>query len=99
MALNESEKFDSTTAAKRNMVAAIKHVASQLGNTPSICKKCYIHPEVMNAYMDGELIKMLNHKIDDKIKSEFDQLNEEEIIVLAFLKKRLKQADKKQTKH
>ncbi|MEX2142210.1 MAG: hypothetical protein WD894_23280 [Pirellulales bacterium] len=44
MALEEFEKFDSKAQRKRNIVRAIEHVAERLGNTPSVCKKCYVHP-------------------------------------------------------
>ena len=56
MALNEIESFDSAAQAKRNLRAAIEKVSARLGNTPTICRKCYIHPEVLNSYMDGNLV-------------------------------------------
>jgi len=46
MALQEFERFDSQTQAKRNVVAAIESVAKKLGNTKAVCRKCYIHPTV-----------------------------------------------------
>ena len=48
-ALNEFESFDSKAAAKRNVTQAIERVASRLGNTPAICRKNYVHPEVLGA--------------------------------------------------
>jgi DNA topoisomerase-1 len=45
----------SQTEAKRNLVQAIETVARQLGNTKAVCRKCYIHPAVVDAYMDGSL--------------------------------------------
>jgi DNA topoisomerase I len=57
LALSEFRRYDSTAEAKRNVVAAIEKVARQLGNTPAICRKCYVHPEIFDAYMSGELIK------------------------------------------
>jgi DNA topoisomerase I len=56
MALSELESFDSAAQAKRNLRAAIEKVAGNLGNTPTICRKCYVHPEVLNSYMDGNLV-------------------------------------------
>lgn len=41
--------------AKRDTVACIAEVALRLGNTPAVCRKCYIHPEVLAAYLDGRL--------------------------------------------
>jgi DNA topoisomerase-1 len=53
LALKEFGKFDSETQARKNIVRAIETVAQQLGNTPSICRKCYIHPAILAAYLDG----------------------------------------------
>ena len=50
--LQEFKEFDSQAAAKRNVVLAIEHVAARLGNTKAICRKCYIHPAVIDAYLD-----------------------------------------------
>ncbi|HEX5460649.1 MAG TPA: hypothetical protein VFX20_11820 [Steroidobacteraceae bacterium] len=40
---------------KKAQVAAIREVAKRLGNTPAICRKCYIHPAVLEGYLDGSL--------------------------------------------
>src|SRR5439155_14535371 len=56
--LDKSDSFESQNQAKRNIVRAIRAVAQQLGNTPAICRKCYIHPEVINSYMNGTLSKL-----------------------------------------
>jgi len=45
----------SDTANRRTIREAIATVATQLGNTPAICRKCYVHPEVLAAYIDGDL--------------------------------------------
>jgi DNA topoisomerase-1 len=45
----------SETAAKSTVVAAIRSVAERLGNTPAVCRKSYVHPGVLEAYMSGEL--------------------------------------------
>jgi DNA topoisomerase I len=58
------EPFTSDTQAKRNLVEAIKTVAEQLGNTPAVCRKCYIHPAIMNGYLGGLLVEC-----EDKRKS------------------------------
>jgi DNA topoisomerase-1 len=44
---------DSDAEGKQNVVTAIESVAAQLGNTPAVCRKCYVHPEVIDAYLDG----------------------------------------------
>jgi DNA topoisomerase-1 len=89
MALQEYANYDSEAEAKRNVVTAIERVAKKLGNTPAICRRCYIHPDIVSAYMDGTLIKQITHEIDDALKQRYGSLTDEEILVLAFLKKRL----------
>jgi DNA topoisomerase-1 len=89
LALTEFEKYDSEAQAKKNIVRAIEHVAKQLGNTPAICRKCYIHPEVINSYLTGDLADNIRHEIDQKMKKDYSHMADEEIMVLAFLKKRL----------
>ncbi|MEO6419005.1 MAG: hypothetical protein ABIP39_06335 [Polyangiaceae bacterium] len=51
--------FESATEAKRNIVQAIKSVAERLGNTPSVCRKCYVHPAVLDGYEEGALAQAL----------------------------------------
>jgi len=46
---------ESAIAGKRQVAAAIKEVAAELGNTPSVCRKAYVHPVVVNAYLEGSL--------------------------------------------
>ena len=89
LALAEFKKHDNQAEAKRNIVAAIEKVAKQLGNTPAICRKSYVHPEVLSAYMSGDLIKMIDAKIAQKFKRQYAKLTSDEIMVLAFLHKRL----------
>lgn len=55
VALQEFESFESETQAKKNIVQAIKDVAMNLGNTPSVCRKCYVHPAVLECYLKGRM--------------------------------------------
>jgi DNA topoisomerase-1 len=54
-ALRQSRTFASQAQAKRNLALAIESVARQLGNTTAVCRKCYVHPAVIDAYLDGSL--------------------------------------------
>jgi DNA topoisomerase I len=95
MALNEIESFDSAAQAKRNLRAAIEKVASRLGNTPTICRKCYVHPDVLDSYMDGDLVLELKSKAESALRSDVEKLKPEEAAVLALLRGRLaKEADR-----
>jgi DNA topoisomerase-1 len=84
MALQEFEKFDSQTQARKNVVEAIERVAERLGNTPSVCRKCYVHPAIIDSYMDGSLAGVLSQKIKKELK-DMRGLRSEEATVLAFL--------------
>jgi DNA topoisomerase-1 len=88
LALAEYEKADSEAAAKRNVRDAIESVAARLGNTPTICRQCYVHPQIIDAYLADELRLELAGTIDDTLTQ--TDLRPEETQVLRFLKKRLK---------
>jgi DNA topoisomerase-1 len=45
----------SNESEKANLVRCIEFVARQLGNTVAVCRKCYIHPGLVEAYLDGSL--------------------------------------------
>ncbi|MEO8078402.1 MAG: DNA topoisomerase IB [Acidobacteriota bacterium] len=55
--LKDFESFTSDTEARRNIVKAVESVAKRLGNTRAVCRKCYIHPAVFDAYLDGSMLK------------------------------------------
>ena len=88
LALAEYEKADSDAAAKRNIRDAIETVAARLGNTPTICRKCYVHPQIIDAYLADELKLELQDSIEDDLNSA--DLRPEEKQVLRLLKRRLK---------
>ena len=92
MALNEFESFDSEAKAKKNIRAAIERVASRLGNTPTICRKCYVHPEVFNSYLDGDLLLDVKEEVEAELREDLPDLKPEEVAVLTLLEARLKRA-------
>jgi DNA topoisomerase-1 len=90
-ALRELAAFDSKTQAKRNVLRAVEAVAKRLGNTRAVCRKCYIHPDVVTAYLDGTLAESLNRKAGRELRSNVQNLSQEEAAVLALLQRALKQ--------
>jgi DNA topoisomerase-1 len=48
-------QWESESDAKRHVVEMVKNVAKQLGNTPAVCRKCYIHPAVLDGFLLGAL--------------------------------------------
>src|SRR3954447_7500747 len=89
IALTEFATFDTKAAAKRNLRSAIERVSSRLGNTPAICRKCYIHPQVLDCYLEGDLVNQLKDRIEEDLHTDLDALKPEEAAVLAFLHRRL----------
>ena len=86
LALSALEAFTTQTQAKMNVRRAIEAVAGKLGNTPTICRKCYIHPEIVVCYMDGTLPKVV---AADASNTASTALPSEEAAVLRLLKRRL----------
>jgi len=88
-ALAKYDVAPSKAAAKRNVTAAIEAVARQLGNTPAICRKCYVHPEIVDAYVCGDLADLASIRLGIRFQRRYARLNANERRVLAFLQKRL----------
>jgi DNA topoisomerase-1 len=59
MAFEQLGKAENGTQLKKNIVAAIKMVAGRLGNRPATCRKYYVHPAIIDAYVDGSLLEVL----------------------------------------
>jgi DNA topoisomerase I len=89
LALQEFEKFDSQASAKRNIRDAIERVAARLGNTPTICRKCYIHPEIFASYAEGSLLLEIKEQVEAELREDLATLRPEEAAVLALLQTRL----------
>ncbi len=53
--LSKQAAASSKTEARRLATAALRTVASRLGNTVSVCRKAYVHPAVLERFMDGTL--------------------------------------------
>lgn len=92
LALQEYEKFDSQAQAKKNVVRAIEAVAEKLGNTPSVCRKCYVHPAVIEAYFDGTVLRALRERTREELTEKIHDLSPEEAAVVALLQERLQPA-------
>lgn len=89
MALNEVGAFETKKQARANVKTAIGAVSKLLGNTPAICRKCYIHPAVLESYLDGETIEGLKQKTDEALSNGGTDFRSSEIAILKFLQARL----------
>lgn len=79
LALAEQEESKPT---KKGQIEAIKQVAKRLGNTPAVCRKCYIHPAVLEGYLNGNLRRILAAVGEEE---EVAQLWRIERLVMRFL--------------
>ena len=89
LALHEFGTIDTEAKAKKNVRAAIERVSARLGNTPTICRKCYVHPAVVNSYMSGELLLEIKEEVDAELRDELPKLKPEEVAVLTLLERRI----------
>ena len=95
LALAGVGEFSSTRQAKKNVVRAIEEVSERLGNTPAICRKSYVHPEVIEAYLEGSPVKIPQRVARATAKACVEGHSAEEKAVLSFLRRRLKVQEKK----
>ena len=89
IALRTIDQAPSETQAKRNVAEVVKTVASRLGNTPAVCRKSYIHPNVIEAYLDGSMLDRLSEEIAEAAEDGPAELSADEQSVLCLLRGRL----------
>ena len=89
LALQEFEAVDSQARMKKNIKAAIETVAKKLGNTVTICRKCYVHPHVIDSYLDGSLMKGIKEEAETTLSEGGDSLKPEEAALLGLLSRRI----------
>ena len=82
-ALQEFDVVDTATGRKKNVARAIETVAKQLGNTRAVCRRCYVHPAVLEHYLDGATIDVLRDKAASMLVHGGRHLSREETAVLA----------------
>jgi DNA topoisomerase-1 len=89
-ALRATGPAETKREAEKNIIAAVDLTAKRLGNTRSVCRKYYIHPALIEAYLAGSVLPPLPERKWNKRKSQGPTLRQHELDVLAFLKARLK---------
>jgi DNA topoisomerase-1 len=88
-ALDDLGEYESDSQAKRQLVNAVEAVAAELGNTPAVCRRCYVHPEVFKAHLDGSLRSVLEQQAAGKLTTDVRGLSPQEAAVVALLRRRL----------
>ncbi len=89
LTLREFEPCDSPAQLKKNVVQAITAVSERLGNTPSVCRKCYVHPAVLDAYLSGHMTKALDQLSDAEKGASHRALRNDESALLHLLQQQL----------
>jgi DNA topoisomerase-1 len=75
--------------AQRNVVAAVKQTALQLGNTPAVARRSYVHPAVVDAYLDGSFRGALLEAAESRVSPPTAADRAEELEVIALLRRQL----------
>jgi len=88
MALQDFLEIDDDAGRKKAIVRAIEDVAGRLGNTPAVCRACYVHPDVLESYLDGTLVDALSARARGAGRGAH-ALRPEEAAVLGLLQARL----------
>jgi DNA topoisomerase I len=86
--LRAFDAFGSDSEAKKNIVRAVESVAQRLGNTKAVCRKCYIHPAILDAYVDRTMLKTVADRARRAARKPND-LTAAEAAVLGLLQRRL----------
>lgn len=70
LAMLRELQWEPESDAKRHVVEMVKNVAKQLGNTPAVCRKCYIHPAVVDGFLLGSLAQLPRPRIRKGLRAE-----------------------------
>lgn len=89
--LAQQDEAESQTERKQRLGGVIKDVAKRLGNTPAVCRKCYVHPDVLDLYLERGALQL-----PAKMRRT-EGLLPDELFVLALLRERAKEPDAART--
>jgi DNA topoisomerase-1 len=84
-ALRDMQPCRTKTQSEKNVVLAIEAVAGLLGNTRSVCRKSYVHPGIVDCYVEGSLVKILERRSKTAAKLTAG-LRADEVALLSVLK-------------
>ncbi|HLI95557.1 MAG TPA: hypothetical protein VKT72_05640 [Candidatus Baltobacteraceae bacterium] len=89
--LAEQQAAETQTERKQRLTAVIADVAKRLGNTPAVCRKCYVHPQVVEVYLENGTLPTPTRM------RKTEGLLPEEFFVLALLQERAAESDAERT--
>ena len=88
-ALREMGQASTKREAERNVLSAIDRTAERLGNTRAVCRRYYIHPALIEAYLQGDVLPPLPESAWQERHTHGPTLRRHEAQVLAFLRARV----------
>jgi DNA topoisomerase-1 len=88
--LAELGRAEDEREAKRNLVQAVKRVSKRLGNTPAVCRNCYIHPTVLERYLAGQTLEEFRRRVERSIRRIQPEYEAEELALLKLLQSGVK---------
>ncbi len=89
VALNAVDPSETKKQARQNIKDAVSAVSKILGNTPAVCRKCYVHPAVLETYLSGNMIEGLRRKTEEALAQNLPALRSVKAAVMTFLQARL----------
>jgi DNA topoisomerase-1 len=98
VALQQFEECTSSKQAKSNILRAVEAVAKMLGNTPAICRRCYVHPVVLDSYLAGATISTVRQETAATLRRRLHSLKPEEVAVMMLLEQKLSETPEKPRK-
>ncbi len=84
--LAEMGRAEDEREAKKNLVKAVKRVAERLGNTPTVCRGCYIHPTVLELYQQGTTLEEFRRRVERYVHRIEPEYEPEEKALLNMLR-------------
>ena len=79
------------------MVEAVRFTSDRLGNTPAVARKSYVHPAILEAYLEGSIAGALLEAAEEQVEPPSAPDPREEAEVVALLRKRLRADARKAT--
>jgi DNA topoisomerase-1 len=92
IALREFPAVTQQRQLRKNVLRATEAVARMLGNTPAVCRKCYVHPAIVESYLSGTTIAAIQGRMARRLVRSRRYLSAEEAAVLELLQEGLKKA-------
>jgi DNA topoisomerase-1 len=86
IALADMGAAEDEQQARRNIVRAVNRVAEHLGNTPTVCRNCYVHPQVLESYLAGVTLEEFRPRKERRIGRQQPEYLPEERALLKLLR-------------